>query len=84
MNGAQSFDRVLLERAAEGHSVATQWFSGYDGYPATCAKARALLYRLAAAGLVDPVRAQRSGRVFWWRITDLGRARLAELRGAAQ
>lgn len=61
-------------------NTATHWFAGACGYGKDTAKARRLLLRLQKRGLVKGVKASRTGRVFWWCITEAGRDALSGMK----
>lgn len=66
---------AVLNRMAEGTGgpIATHWLDTAAGCPGDTAKTRRFLVKLKRAGLVEGQAASRSGRVFWWKITDAGR-----------
>lgn len=72
------FHHAALAYLADGYCTATHHVAracGFDkinGDRAT-ARARNILKTLEGRGLVEGVRASRSGNVYWWRITDAGR-----------
>lgn len=69
---------ALARVGSSAGSIATHWVAGACGFREDTSKGRRLLLKLAKVGLVEGV-TTRSGRVFWWKVTDAGRAILAGL-----
>ena len=71
------FQRAALEYMARPNSgsTATWWFAHHPNPPCRSTKhAYQVLRSLAKLGLMKGIEATRSGRVYWWQITELGRA----------
>ncbi|OYW33894.1 MAG: hypothetical protein B7Y12_02055 [Rhizobiales bacterium 24-66-13] len=69
-------ERGILARIGSSYSIATWWIAQDCGFGGNSAKARNALRKLERRGFTEGVAASRSGRVFWWRLTQAGRAAL--------
>lgn len=76
-------DRAVLERMVKsgGGAMATHWLDEAAGLPIDRSRTRRILQRLERAGLVEGIQASRSGRRYWWRITDAGAALAGRVKG---
>ena len=74
---------AILRRMADGAGgpISTHWMDHAAGCPGVTAGTRRRLQTLARHGLVEGVDGLSSGRVYWWKITDAGRAAIALLEG---
>lgn len=62
--------RAALSYLRHGHTASTWRIA--QATELTAPKARRTMHSLADLGYVQPVRAERSGRVYWWHITSAG------------
>lgn len=74
---------AILARMAQGTGspIATHWLDEAAGRPGDTAGTRSRLQTLARRGMVEGVDNTRCGRVYWWQITEAGRAALQKARG---
>ncbi len=61
-------------------ATATHWISRALGWPDNHVRTRRLLAKLAARGLLNPLKST-GGRIFWWKPTEAGRAALDHATG---